>query len=406
MSSSKAPQRAAWPIVTLADVADQCLGKMLDSKKNKGRLQPYLANPNVRWFAVDTSNVKLMPFEAHEEERYGLRAGDVVICEGGEAGRAAIWDGRVPGMKFQKAIHRVRPREALDARFLVHRLLADFQSGRLNDYYTGATIKHFTGQDLARYRFPLPPICEQRRIAAILDQSDNLRSQRRRTLALLDNLEQSLFLHLFGDPIANERGWKKGSVSDFVAGFESGKSLVADDEDGSGSAFRVLKISAVTSLQFRADQSKALPTGYMPPESHMVRAGDLLFSRANTTELIGATAFVHEAPNYLVLPDKLWRFVWHHPARVAPLYVRQLFRQPMLRHEIGQRASGTSGSMKNISKEKVLSIPLGLPPLELQLDFATRIHAIEALKAKHRASLAHLDALFASLQHRAFRGEL
>lgn len=98
-----------WPVVQLAEVAERCLGKMLDAKKNKGRMLPYLANPNVRWFDVDTSNLKMMPFEPHEDERYGLRRGDIVICEGGEAGRAAIWDGRLPDVKFQKAIHRVRP---------------------------------------------------------------------------------------------------------------------------------------------------------------------------------------------------------------------------------------------------------------------------------------------------------
>ncbi len=91
-----------WPKVKLADVAERCLGKMLDAQKNKGRLMPYLRNPNVRWFDVDTSDLQSMPFENHEHERYGLKAGDIVICEGGEAGRAAIWDGRLPDLKFQK----------------------------------------------------------------------------------------------------------------------------------------------------------------------------------------------------------------------------------------------------------------------------------------------------------------
>ena len=165
MKSEVRMTKVEWPKVKLADVAEQCLGKMLDAKKNKGRLMPYLRNPNVRWFDVDTSDLQLMPFEDHEHDRYGLKAGDIVICEGGDAGRAAIWDGRLPDLKFQKAIHRVRPCPCLYNRFFVHRLMADHQNGRLADYLTGATIKHFTGQDLARYEFPLPPLAEQRRIA-------------------------------------------------------------------------------------------------------------------------------------------------------------------------------------------------------------------------------------------------
>lgn len=395
-----------WQTVKLAEVAEHCLGKMLDAKKNKGRPLPYLRNPNVRWFEVDTTELRHMAFEEREDIRYELKAGDVLVCEGGEAGRAAIWDGRIDNVKFQKAIHRVRPGPTLAARFLLHRLFADHQSGRLADYYTGATIKHLTGQDLARYEFPLPPLVEQRRIAEVLDRAEALRAKRRTALAQLDSLTQSIFLDLFGDPIANERAWPGRVVSDFVAGFESGKSVVGDDEENAVSPYRVLKVSAVTSLEFRPEQSKAMPPEYEPPESHKVRAGDLLFSRANTSELIGATAFVAETPLNLLLPDKLWRFVWYPDERVTPHFVRFLFQHPKFRREIAKRASGTSGSMKNISQAKVLSIRVGLPPLALQQTFASRITAIEKLKTVHRTALAELDALFAGLQHRAFRGEL
>ena len=158
---------------------------MLDAKKNKGRPLPYLRNPNVRWFDVDTTYLREMPFGDQELERYGLREGDVVVCEGGEAGRAAIWDGRLPDVKFQKAIHRIRTGPDLFNRFLVYRLRADYQSGRLADYYTGATIKHLTGQDLARYEFLLPPIVEQRRIVNVLDRVEALRAKRRAALAQL-----------------------------------------------------------------------------------------------------------------------------------------------------------------------------------------------------------------------------
>lgn len=256
------------------------------------------------------------------------------------------------------------------------------------------------------FQIPLPPVAEQRRIAAILDQADALRTKRREAVAQLDSLTQSIFMEMFGDPVTNDRAWPFVMVSDFVAGFESGKSIVANDEDESDSPFRVLKISAVTSLEYKPEHSKAVPSDYSPPTSHFVRKGDLLFSRANTTELIGATAYVDETPDNLLLPDKLWRFVWFEKPRAAPLYVRQLFQQVKFREEIGQRASGTSGSMKNISQPKVLSILVGNPPLVLQQKFAERVYAIESLKVKHRAALTELDNLFASLQHRAFQGEL
>ena len=203
-----------WRVVPLDDVADHCLGKMLDSAKNRGRPRPYLRNPNVRWFDVDTSELREMPFEEHELERYALQAGDVLVCEGGEAGRAAIWDGRIPGVKFQKAVHRVRPGPDLLNRFLVHRLKWDYFSGRLADYYTGATIKHLTGQDLGRYRIPLPPLAEQRRIADILDRADALRAKRQTLIQHWSTLGSAMFIDVFGDPLTNPRGWQMASLAD------------------------------------------------------------------------------------------------------------------------------------------------------------------------------------------------
>jgi type I restriction enzyme S subunit len=270
----------------------------------------------------------------------------------------------------------------------------------------GATIKGITRQVVGNLEIPLPPLAEQRRIAEVLDKAEALRVKCRVALAQLDSLTQSLFLDLFGDPVANERNWPIKMVKDFVAGFESGKSIVADDEDDTSSACRVLKVSAVTTLEFRPEQSKPLPPNYEPPASHRVHAGDLLFSRANTAELIGATAFVHSTPANVFLPDKLWRFVWHDEPKADSHFVRYLFQQPKFRKEISRRASGTSGSMKNISQDKVLTIKTGLPPLDLQREFARRVTAVEKLKTTQRTALAELDALFASLQHRAFRGEL
>jgi type I restriction enzyme, S subunit len=253
---------------------------------------------------------------------------------------------------------------------------------------------------------PVPPLPEQRRIAAILDQADALRAKRREALAQLDSLTQSIFVEMFGDPMTQSNQWKSQPISNFVIGFESGKSVAAEDENDSASYFRVLKVSAVTSLEYKPQESKAAPIVFTPKQSYFVRKGDLLFSRANTTDLIGATAYVSYTPPNLLLSDKLWRFVWHEIPRAEPLFVNYLFRQPRFRAEIGRRASGTSGSMKNISQDKVLSITVGFPPIKLQRTFANRVRCIEQTKIACRASEVELDTLFASLQHRAFRGEL
>jgi len=270
----------------------------------------------------------------------------------------------------------------------------------------GGTQKFVSLGALRGLKATFPSFTEQRRIAAILDQADVLRTKRREALAQLDILTQSIFIEMFGDPMSQSSQWQSQPISSFVSGFESGKSVAAEDENDSASSFRVLKVSAVTSLEYKPQESKAAPVDYMPKQSYFVKNGDLLFSRANTTDLIGATAYVsHTQPN-LLLSDKLWRFLWHETPRAEPLFVNYLFRQPRFRAEIGRRASGTSGSMKNISQNKVLSISVDFPPLELQRTFAKRVTIIDQLKTAHRTALTELDALFASLQHIPFRGEL
>lgn len=270
----------------------------------------------------------------------------------------------------------------------------------------GATFKEVSKAVVSRVEIPLPPLDEQRRIAAILDQADTLRRKRHLARRKLEGLPSLLFRQLFGDLVRNERGWRLGTVSDLVRGFESGKSLAAADEDDLTSSYRVLKISAVTALSFIPAEAKALPHDYVPPREHLVRHGDLLFSRANTSDLIGATALVDCDCEGLALPDKLWRFRWHADGRTDANFVWQLFMEPSFRDQIRRRATGTSGSMKNISQDKVMGIEIGIPDRALQTDFARKFTELRALVGPMREQEKVLDALFASLQHRAFSGEL
>jgi type I restriction enzyme S subunit len=141
------------------------LGKMLDAAKNKGDFRPYLRNVNVRWGRFDFSDVLKMRVEDHELPRISIQKGDLVICEGGEPGRSAIWE-KDEEFVIQKALHRFRCNGYVLPEYMLFCLKHDFFSGRLSRYYTGATIKHLTGKALAEYSIPLPPIEEQKRILA------------------------------------------------------------------------------------------------------------------------------------------------------------------------------------------------------------------------------------------------
>lgn len=215
----------SWEKVRLGDVTDSCLGKMLDQAKNKGEYQPYLANVDVRWGSFDLDNLSEMRFEDDEQERYGLKYGDLVICEGGEPGRCAIWKDQIPNMKIQKALHRVRTHDCLDNRYLYYWFLLAGKTGALEQYFTGATIKHMPGQKLKSVIIDIPPIEVQRRIADILWVYDDLIENNQKQIKLLEEAVQRLYKEWFVDlrfpghettPITDgiPEGWRETTIGD------------------------------------------------------------------------------------------------------------------------------------------------------------------------------------------------
>ena len=160
----------SWPVVPLGDVADTGLGKMLDKGKSKGLSHvPYLRNVNVQWGRIDTHNLLTMELAEGELERFSVQRGDLLVCEGGDIGRAAIWQGRDEYIAYQKALHRIRPSPVLDVRFLRYLLEHHSQTGVLARMSTGSTIAHLPQQQLRRVPVPLPPLDEQHRIVELLE---------------------------------------------------------------------------------------------------------------------------------------------------------------------------------------------------------------------------------------------
>lgn len=176
-----------WKIEKLGNITDSCLGKMLDKNKNKGSLQPYLANINIRWGSFDLENLSRMRFEDGEQERYGIIFGDLIICEGGEPGRCAIWKNEIPNMKIQKALHRLRCKSCLNNYYLYYWFVYAAGTKKLNDYFTGTTIKHLPGESLKKIVIPLPPLELQNQFADFVKKSEESKSA---IQASLDSLKQ------------------------------------------------------------------------------------------------------------------------------------------------------------------------------------------------------------------------
>ncbi|MGK8200586.1 hypothetical protein [Burkholderia cepacia] len=207
-----------------------------------------------------------------------------------------------------------------------------------------------------------------------------------------------MFIEMYGEPATNPKGWPMRQVSDFVEKFEGGKNLLAGSENGS--PFRILKVSAVTSGRYLEGESKPTPDGYQPPDAHLVRVGDMLFSRANTEQLVGATALVESTNGQTLLPDKLWRIVWSEP--VEPAYMHALFQSRYVRQELSRISTGTSSSMRNISQGRLFELSLPVAPYEEQRVFGERATAIGSIHSQRAAALEMAQQTFDALMAAAF----
>lgn len=282
----------AWPVVALREVADIAAGITLGRKTKETELVevPYLRVANVQDGRLELDHVKTVAATQREIEKWALRDGDLLLTEGGDLdklGRGTCWREQLPLCIHQNHIFRVRlPKDLYDPDFVSLQVGSEYGKA-----YFLAHAKKTTGIASINQRvlgaFPLlsPPLPEQRRIAARLkaqlaevDKARRAVQVQLRDVALLQRrLLQAAFEKLSGEPTVLGR-----VLNDIQTGksFQTAEMLARPDELG------VLKVSAVSWLQFRADQAKALKSDYTPAESHRVKQGDLLISRADRKSVV------------------------------------------------------------------------------------------------------------------------
>lgn len=191
----------SWEHLTYSDIGSSKLGKMLDKAKNEGLPTPYLRNINIRWFTFDLNDVSTMLASEAEIEALSVKKGDLFICEGGEPGRCAIWKEPDSNLIFQKALHRFRPNKKVISEFLCYNLYFMSLSGALEEYFTGTTIKHLTGQSLSKLPVHLPYVSEQTEIVRILDslfaKEQQAKEAAEAVLEKIDLLKKSILARAF-----------------------------------------------------------------------------------------------------------------------------------------------------------------------------------------------------------------
>ena len=312
---------------------------------------------------------------------------------------AALVNGAHHGMTASTGYCVLRPdKDKLDSRFLFHWVKTGVFVQRMVDVATGANYPAVSEAKIKASKIPLPPLDEQKRIAGILDAADALRAKRRQALAQLDTLLQSTFLDMFGDPVTNPMGWEKPPLEDLC---EKVIDCPHSTPRWSGSGVICLRTSNLGKGEWNwADTRFVIEEDYTERTRRSeILPNDIILSREGT---VGVLALVDEGMR-LCMGQRLVQL------RVNDSQLHPRFLLNLLLHDLApERLSRliTGSTSKHLNVKELRKLPVLLPPLDLQRRFAAIVESVEHQKVSQRAHLAELDTLFASLQSRAFRGDL
>lgn len=382
--------RKNWEYKKLGEVCKSELGKTLNSKTDKGESFPYLCAVNILWDKIDLTTLKYTKFEAAEIERYSVKKGDLLVCEGGDIGRAAIWEKDEP-ILYQNALHRIRFNGGVVPRFCLLYLHYLKDAGILDIVYgKGVTIKHLVKSSLLSITIPIPPLAEQSRIVSELDLLQGIIDKKTAQLQDLDALAQSIFYEMFGDPVINEKGWEIKKMGEFanVKTGPFGSMLHKEDYISNGiplvNPIHMKNYQIVSDSDFTISNDKAKEL-----DGYLLRENDVIFARRGD---IGRCAVVSKQENgFLCGTGSLFvRF----ESRISPLFIMFLIRTPSFTKLLISKAKGAT--MLNLNSNTIANLPIPLPPLSLQQKFAEKIEAIEKQKQIVTVTKRDLETLLAS----------
>ena len=339
-------------------------------------------------------------FQGEIAGKYKVRKGDILISWSGSLG-VYEWHGEDAWLNqhlFKVDFNKAK----LDKSFFTYLISNSLK--KLEAQVHGATMKHITKKKFDSFPVNLPPLDQQKKIAAILDEADAYRQKTKALIEKYDELTQSLFLDMFGDPVTNLKGWEVNFLDQITSKIGSGATPI-----GGKQAYKKEGVSLIRSMNVYDNWFKYKNLAFIDEDQAaklknvIVEKGDVLFN------ITGASICRSSVVPNEVLPAR----VNQHVSIIRPLtskvtskFLSRFLISENVKTKLLGVGSGGGAVMEAITKEQLQSIEVIIPPLALQNQFAERVKAIEAQKAQAEASLAGAEDLFNSLLQRAFKGEL
>ena len=389
----------SWPKVKLGDIVD-IKGGGTPSKSN-----PDFWGGDIPWASVKDFKTSSLKETADNITQLGVEksatnvipAGNVIVPTRMALGKVAINEVDIAINQDLKAL-LVRDEQTLSKLYLMRFL--ESKSAYIDEQGKGATVKGITLDVLRNLEVPLPPLVEQKRIAAILDKADNIRRKRQQAIQLADEFLRAVFLDMFGDPVTNPKGFPLGTIRDLVESANYGSSAKASEVGGDYPILRMGNITYegavdMTDLKYIDLTDKEKP-------KYIAVKGDLLFNRTNSKELVGKTA-VYDGDEPVAIAGYLIRVRTNKQGN--SYYVSGYLNSAHGKATLQNMCKSIVG-MANINAQEMQDIPIIVPPINLQHSYRDIVVSTKNKLAAHQAALKANNELLNALSQKAFSGAL
>jgi len=397
-----------WMQVKLADVASTQLGRMLSAHRETGLYaKSYLRNRDVQWGYVNVSDLPTMDFQPEDADRFRLASGDVLVCEGGEVGRAAIWKGELAECYFQKAIHRVRTSEGLSPGFLRYLLEHYARTKAFAHLTSGSTIAHLPQEDLRNLPIGLPPRAEQDRIVAAVEEHFSMLDAGVAALERIQNdldaLNKSFILAAV--PEEYPKHWHRTTVA------EAGEVILGRQRSPKyhkGPKMRpYLRVANVFEDRIDTGDIMSMHFDDAEFERYRLHPNDILLNEGQSPHLLGRPAMYRGEPSNVAFTNSLLRF--RAGRYVLPEWALLVFR----RHLHAGRfmcESRITTNIAHLSAGRFKKVEFPIPPIDEQERIVKSVQAqlstTERIGTVIIRQRARANALRSAILSAAFSGRL
>lgn len=407
-----------WPTTTLGDIFDIGAGKTMSSKQRDGdEMTPFLRTSNVFWDNVDLTKIDQMPMRPRERAEKSLLPGDLLVCEGGEIGRAAVWEGQRKDVSFQNHLHRLRRKsDDIDPGFFAYFLQSAFtQLGIFEGAGNKTTIPNLSRNRLAALEVPKPDYEEQVSIRSTLKRVRIGFSVNEQAADALDELKRATMFELFRKGLRGEAqieteigpipaSWELVEFAQVRHRLQYGTSKRCGLEP---TPHPVLRIPNIGTGRVDPSDLKYAAVSEREANRYCLEDGDIIFIRTNgVIERLGSCAVFSGEPEGALFASYLIR-AQPDRAKLNPHFAAQFYSSPVGTALVTGRATPAADGKYNLNTGIIDSLPLPLPStLEEQAEIVDVLEAIDAKVDLHKRKQELLEELFRALLHRLMTGEM